>query len=44
MILADENVHGYIIRSLREEGFEVVSVALSHSNTTALFFSQHHSF
>jgi predicted nuclease of predicted toxin-antitoxin system len=27
MILADENVHGYIIETLRKEGFEVVSVA-----------------
>ena len=31
MILADENVHGYMIRSLREEGFEVVSVAETSS-------------
>ena len=27
MILADENIHGYIIKCLREAGFEVVSVA-----------------
>ncbi len=26
MILADENIHGFIITSLREAGFEVVSV------------------
>ena len=27
MILADENVRGYIVRTFRDEGFEVVSVA-----------------
>jgi predicted nuclease of predicted toxin-antitoxin system len=27
MILADENVHGYIIETLRKEGFEVASIA-----------------
>jgi predicted nuclease of predicted toxin-antitoxin system len=26
MILADENIHGYIIKTLREAGFEIVSV------------------
>src|SRR5258708_32977478 len=26
MILADENVHGFIIETLREAGFEVISV------------------
>ena len=26
MILADENIHGFIIKTLREAGFEVVSV------------------
>lgn len=26
MILADENIHGFIITTLRNEGFEVVSV------------------
>ena len=26
MILADENVHGYIITALRDAGFEVISV------------------
>lgn len=26
MILADENVHGFIIKTLREAGFEVISV------------------
>jgi hypothetical protein len=26
MILADENVHGFIIKSLREAGFEVLSL------------------
>jgi hypothetical protein len=27
MILADENIHGFIIRTLREAGFEVISIA-----------------
>jgi predicted nuclease of predicted toxin-antitoxin system len=27
MILADENIHGFIIKTLREAGFEVISVA-----------------
>jgi len=27
MILADENIHSFIIKTLREAGFEVVSVA-----------------
>lgn len=26
MILADENIHTYIVQSLREAGFEVISV------------------
>jgi len=26
MILADENIHGFIIKTLREAGFEVVSI------------------
>ena len=26
MILADENIHGFIIKTLREAGFEVISV------------------
>lgn len=26
MILADENIHGFIIKTLRETGFEVISV------------------
>lgn len=26
MILADENIHAYIVKHLREAGFEVVSV------------------
>ncbi len=26
MILADENIHGFIIKTLREAGFEIVSV------------------
>ena len=32
MILADENIHGYIIKTLREEGFAVVSVAETASS------------
>ena len=31
MILADENIHGFIIKTLREAGFEVVSVIESSS-------------
>lgn len=27
MILADENIHGFIIKTLREAGFEVTAVA-----------------
>lgn len=27
MILADENIHGFIIKSLREAGIEVISIA-----------------
>jgi predicted nuclease of predicted toxin-antitoxin system len=29
MILADENIHSFIIKTLRDEGFEVVSVSES---------------
>jgi len=32
MILADENIHGYIIKTLREEGFEVLSIAETASS------------
>jgi len=31
MILADENIHGFIIKTLREAGFEVISVIESAS-------------
>ena len=26
MILADENIHSYIIKTLRKEGFEVIAI------------------
>lgn len=31
MILADENIHGFIIKTLRKEGFEVISVKEDNS-------------
>jgi len=31
MILADENIHGFIIKTLREAGFEIISVRESAS-------------
>lgn len=31
MILADENIHGFIIKTLREAGFEVVSIGQTAS-------------
>lgn len=27
MILADENIHGFIIKTLREAGIEIISIA-----------------
>ena len=34
MILADENIHGFIIRALRDAGFEVISVRELSSGIT----------
>ena len=33
MILADENIHGFIIKALREAGFDVISVRESASGS-----------